>query len=69
MTSKNDSDCPDYTVETKRIIRSMQEGVREAMKLHIAYGVPMVIWEDGKIVDVPPEKLSEILKEELPPLE
>jgi hypothetical protein len=67
MTSKNDSDFTDL-IDNKLIIRALQEGAREAMKLHVAFGVPMVIWEDGKIVEVSPEKLSQILKEELPPL-
>jgi hypothetical protein len=42
------------------IERALQEAYLDAIDNHIRFGVPMVFWEDGKIVEVPPEKLPEL---------
>ncbi|MDR1083903.1 MAG: hypothetical protein LBP22_03370 [Deltaproteobacteria bacterium] len=47
----------------KVVVEAIRKGTREAMKRHIAAGVPMVSWEDGKVVEIPPEKLAQMLQE------
>jgi hypothetical protein len=44
------------------VVEAIRKGTREAMKRHIAAGVPMVSWEDGKMVEIPPEKLAQMLQ-------
>ena len=31
---------------------------REALARHKALGIPVVIWRDGKVVEVPPEEIE-----------
>ena len=39
------------------IERAMQRGVRKALRIHKALGNPIAVWEDGKVVWIPPEKI------------
>jgi len=36
----------------KQILRAMKKAVREAALVHKREGVPMVIWEDGKVKEI-----------------
>ena len=38
--------------EGARILRAMKKAVREAALAHKREGVPMVIWEDGKVKEI-----------------
>ncbi|MDR3077933.1 MAG: hypothetical protein LBV15_04115 [Planctomycetota bacterium] len=42
---------------------AIRKGAREAMKRHIAGGVPMVSWKDGKVVEIPVEELARMLND------
>ena len=43
----------------KRVIeQAMQEAVNEAIVMHQRLGLPMVEWQDGKIVLVPADQLA-----------
>ncbi|HZN34792.1 MAG TPA: hypothetical protein VFB80_13280 [Pirellulaceae bacterium] len=35
----------------------MRQAGREARLLHKQLGVPLVIWRDGQIVEIPPEEI------------
>lgn len=37
--------------------RLMQRGVQEALREHKAQGVPIVVWQDGKIVWLSPDEI------------
>lgn len=41
---------------------AIRRGAYRAMREHIRAGLPMVAWREGKVVNVPPEELVEILK-------
>jgi hypothetical protein len=56
-------DMADLIENDAPIIEALRKGAREAMKRHIMAGQPMVSWEDGQVVLIPPEKLIEMLKE------
>jgi hypothetical protein len=36
---------------------AVREAAREAMRRHKEAGLPAVVWRDGRIVHVPPEKI------------
>ena len=46
------------------ILAAIRVGVFDAARLHSAFGVPMVSWEDGKIVLVDPEDVLRIEKKQ-----
>lgn len=63
MADNKQVDLDALITNEKVVVEAIRKGTREAMKRHIVAGVPMVSWEDGKRVDLPPEKLVQMLKE------
>jgi len=49
--------------EGTEIDRALRLGVRDALIMHKKLGFPIVVWQDGQIVWVPPEEI------EIPPEE
>ena len=43
--------------ELKKLERMLQKSVREAQLLHKQTGHPIVVWKDGKVVEIPPEEI------------
>ena len=62
MTSKPKVDIDQIMKEGTAIDEAIEEGVMEAMKLHVKMGHPMVEWEDGKCVWVSPKEIEERIK-------
>lgn len=44
-------------VPIEEVTAALREGARDARRLHKALGVPIVIWRDGRVVEVPPEEI------------
>lgn len=42
---------------------AIRRGAMEAAKMYIHAGEPMVSWEDGKVIHIPPEELKLMLAE------
>jgi len=40
-----------------RVLRALRLAARDAAILHKAMGVPLVVWEDGRVVHIPPEEI------------
>jgi hypothetical protein len=62
MADKKQVDIDALISDEKVVTEALRKGAREAMKRHIAAGVPMVSWENGRMVEIPPEKLAEMLQ-------
>ncbi|MDR3153853.1 MAG: hypothetical protein LBW85_06195 [Deltaproteobacteria bacterium] len=63
MTSKKPFDFDSlFNDEDDAVINAIRKGTREAMKIHIAFNVPMASWENGKCVEIPPEELAQMLE-------
>ena len=45
-------------VPTATITASMEHAVQDARRRHKALGHPIIIWRDGKVVEVPPEEIE-----------
>lgn len=39
------------------LLAALHEAARDARRKHKAFGVPLVIWRDGKVVEVPPDEI------------
>lgn len=44
-------------VSDAEMLAALHEGARDARRLHKALGVPIVIWRDGRVVEIPPEEI------------
>jgi hypothetical protein len=58
-TAKRRSQILNY--ETDAITAAIRRAVRDAIEEHYRAGVPIVIWRDGKVVEVPPEEIPALL--------
>ena len=38
--------------------RALKEAVRDVIKENIKAGLPLVVWKNGKVVKIPPNKLK-----------
>ena len=63
--SKRRVDMDDLRKNDGPIFEALRRGRQEAMRRHIAAGAPMIFYENGQVVEVPPEKLRERLEAEL----
>ena len=41
------------------IDEALEEAVRAAREVHKALGNPIAVWEDGKVVRIPPEEIPD----------
>lgn len=41
---------------------AMRRAVQKAIRYHKFMGVPIVVWKDGKVVEIPPEEI--VLRDE-----
>ena len=39
------------------IEEAVERAAREARLLHKKMGIPLVVWQDGKVVEIPPEEI------------
>lgn len=46
--------------EGTEIDLAMQRAGREAIRRHKRGGVPLVVWQDGRVVHIPPEELPDL---------
>jgi hypothetical protein len=42
--------------DRKKIEAGMRESIVNAMRIHKFFRVPWVTWQDGKVVEIPPEE-------------
>jgi hypothetical protein len=50
--------------DTERVTAAVRQAGREARLKHKQMGVPIVVWKDGKVVEIPPEEIVVDLPEE-----
>ncbi len=55
--NRENQDLDDVFRHPEPILQALREAYYDAIRLHLAYGVPMVFWENGKVVEIPPEQL------------
>lgn len=53
---------PVLSPRMREISRKVNQAVREALLDHHRAGNPVAIWQDGKVVIVPPSKIPELIE-------
>ena len=43
--------------KNRRVLDALNAGVREALIKHKQAGVPIAVWEDGKVVEIPADEI------------
>ena len=63
MAEKKTKDITAILLEGRDLDKALQAAVRKDLLRHVADGVPAVVWEDGQVVEIPPEKIPERLSQ------
>jgi hypothetical protein len=50
-------DIAERFADTERVTEAIREAGRQARLKHKQLGVPLVVWRDGQIVEIPPEEI------------
>lgn len=50
-------DIDKILADTERVTAAVRQAGRDARLKHKQLGVPIVVWRDGKIVEIPPEEI------------
>ncbi|MBD3672525.1 MAG: hypothetical protein HUJ26_03265 [Planctomycetaceae bacterium] len=53
-----DKDQPACSKESQIVLDAMRKAQDAAIRLHRAYNVPMISWQDGKVVELSPFDLQ-----------
>ncbi len=57
MKNENGKDISALIADKPALLRAMRAGVRKALLQHKLLGQPIVVWRNGKVVEIPPEKI------------
>lgn len=58
MSEREDTkDIEELFRDGEAIDRALREAVKDALREHKKLGHPIVVWEDGKVVVVPPDEI------------
>jgi len=62
MSEKQQSSASpaDRVEDLPRILEALRAGVAEAFRRHVRDGLPIAVWQDGKVVWIPPEDIPEL---------
>ena len=58
MIDKREPDRHAFLRDRNAIVSAFQRGVRAAILRHKALGESIVIWRDGRVVEVPPDQID-----------
>jgi hypothetical protein len=64
MSARKNIDIGDLILSDGPIIEAFHQARIAAMRQHIQAGLPMISWHDGKVVKIPPEKLTRMLEDD-----
>ncbi len=57
--SHGDATPAERVNDIPRILRALRQAVREALLDHKRAGNPVAVWQDGRVVWIPPEEIPE----------
>jgi hypothetical protein len=52
-----DQPISELLADTERVTEAVRQAGRDARLRHKQMGVPLVVWRDGKVVEIPPEEI------------
>ena len=58
MKEEQEIDIPEILKDRARVQKALEGAVQKALRMHKLMGVPAVVWEDGKVVKIPPEEIQ-----------
>ncbi|HEX5106683.1 MAG TPA: hypothetical protein VFV87_22840 [Pirellulaceae bacterium] len=53
----DDRSINELLADTDRVMQAVRQAGRDARLRHKQLGVPLVVWRDGQVVEIPPEEI------------
>ncbi len=57
MNTEKEIDITAILKDRPRVQKALRDAVQKAIRTHKLMGVPIVVWKDGKVVEIPPEEI------------
>jgi hypothetical protein len=57
MTNGKEINIPEILKDRPRVQKALRDSVQDAIRIHKLMGVPIVVWRDGKVVEIPPDEI------------
>jgi hypothetical protein len=57
MEKEKEINIPELLKDRDRIKNALRKAVQHAIRFHKIMGQPIVVWQDGKVVHIPPEDI------------
>lgn len=58
MKEEKEINIPEILKDRPRVQKALRDAVQRALRIHKLMGVPIVVWENGKVVEIPPEQIQ-----------
>lgn len=58
MKDDPEINIPEILKDRPRVQKALREAVQDALRMHKLLGRPVYTWENGKVVEIPPEKIE-----------
>jgi hypothetical protein len=58
MNKEQEIDIPAILADEPRVEKALQDAVQSAIRFHKLMGRPIIVWQDGKVVEIPPEEIK-----------
>jgi hypothetical protein len=57
MSKDQEIDVTERLKDRPRIRKALHDAVQKAFRFHKLMGHPLIVWRDGKVVEIPPEEI------------
>ena len=58
MNADKEINIPEIMKDRPRVQKALRDAVQKAIRTLKLMGVPIVVWQDGKVVEIPPEEIQ-----------
>ena len=58
MSAEKEINIPEILKDRPRVQKALRDAVQKAIRFHKAMGQPIVVWKDGRVVEIPPEEIK-----------
>ena len=58
MSGEKEINIPEILEDRPRVQKALRDAVQKAIRFHKLMGRPIVVWRDGKVVEIPAEEIE-----------
>lgn len=58
MKAEKEINIPEILKDEPRVQKALRSAVQKAIRFHKLMGRPIIVWKDGKVVEIPPEEIE-----------